>query len=262
MESLYGFRSIHGANCTVGLDIEMTRHYHNHKRRHTIGAAVGGCGGHNRLHGSLICGGCKGLSTAEAPPRGYTAIKLRTTNGAAVVAVPSQDPEVLRGFRGASPAVVVDPPPMAAPRQRQRLVKPALFGWRMIAGGGRSAAEHGGVDGCENTRREMPRRKKMEARRKNKGTVTRIKDEGVFEMLFIALGASRIEKTKHGHTPNVQLECDPQIMEVGHQRMVKEPIAIDLYGKFPFTTMLTETYRVMLPKALFRTREVASEYEA
>ncbi|GJT63928.1 phospholipase-like protein [Tanacetum coccineum] len=26
MESLYGFRSIHGANCTVGLDIEMTRH--------------------------------------------------------------------------------------------------------------------------------------------------------------------------------------------------------------------------------------------
>ncbi|GKC12070.1 phospholipase-like protein [Tanacetum coccineum] len=26
MESLYGFRSIHGANCTVGLNIEMTRH--------------------------------------------------------------------------------------------------------------------------------------------------------------------------------------------------------------------------------------------
>ncbi|GKF68093.1 hypothetical protein Tco_0197772, partial [Tanacetum coccineum] len=25
MESLYGFRSIHGANCIVGLDIEMTR---------------------------------------------------------------------------------------------------------------------------------------------------------------------------------------------------------------------------------------------
>ncbi|GJU35745.1 hypothetical protein Tco_1184099 [Tanacetum coccineum] len=26
MESLYGFRSIHGANCTVDIDIEMTRH--------------------------------------------------------------------------------------------------------------------------------------------------------------------------------------------------------------------------------------------
>ncbi|GJY95793.1 putative reverse transcriptase domain-containing protein [Tanacetum coccineum] len=37
-----------------------------------------------------------------------------TTDGA-------KDPELLRGFRGAPPAVVVDPPPMAAPRQRQRL---------------------------------------------------------------------------------------------------------------------------------------------
>ncbi|GJV40137.1 hypothetical protein Tco_1418577 [Tanacetum coccineum] len=45
-------------------------------------------------------------------PRGVTPPQPDTT---------WQDPEVLRGFRGALPAVVVDPPPMAAPRQRQRL---------------------------------------------------------------------------------------------------------------------------------------------
>ncbi|GJS92498.1 hypothetical protein Tco_0799466 [Tanacetum coccineum] len=55
-------------------------------------------------------------------PRGVTPPQPDTT---------WQDPEVLRGFRGASPAVVVDPPPMAAPRQRQRL----------------AAAEDGGEDG-------------------------------------------------------------------------------------------------------------------
>ncbi|GJS00065.1 hypothetical protein Tco_0316573 [Tanacetum coccineum] len=68
-----------------------------------------------------------------------------TPYGAAVVAVPSSDrhhdgglaadspynkSEVLGGFRGVSPAVVVDPPPIAAPRRRQWLVKPPqLLRW-------------------------------------------------------------------------------------------------------------------------------------
>ncbi|GJT14472.1 hypothetical protein Tco_0861514 [Tanacetum coccineum] len=74
-----------------------------------------------------------------------------TPQGAAVVAVPSFDrhhdgglamdspflTETLtksttnsRGFRGVSPAVAADPPPIAAPRRRQRLVNlPRLLRW-------------------------------------------------------------------------------------------------------------------------------------
>ncbi|GJY85883.1 hypothetical protein Tco_0499909 [Tanacetum coccineum] len=74
-------------------------------------------------------------------PRGVTPPQPDTT---------WQDPEVLRGFRGASPAVVVDPPPMAAPRQRQRL----------------AAAEDGGEDGVKILAGKCSP-EKMEARRKN-----------------------------------------------------------------------------------------------
>ncbi|GJV05022.1 hypothetical protein Tco_1338591 [Tanacetum coccineum] len=88
----------------------------------------GGCGGHSRL-GRRHSGDAKRLSTARHPEglRRHSPTPL----GVAVVAVPSQEIEgfwrFLGGFRR---LLAADPPPIAVPRQRQRLVKlPWLLRW-------------------------------------------------------------------------------------------------------------------------------------